>query len=131
MAYVRFETLPVYQFAEKLADQVWKFALHWPTFEQEMLGKPLVQAADNISFNIVSGHGRQTLSEQAQKVRLACIAYNETRHLLRRAYKRKLLTGQDVRMLGPIVRELGVSLNSYLRSVNLPEGHNLRVEGSE
>jgi four helix bundle protein len=118
MSYVSFENLAVYRLSEKLSDYIWPLAAQWQSFEQELLGKSLIKAADQISLHIVSGHGRESRQEQQQYARLACIAYNETRHWLRRAYKRKLLTGQDIRTIGPIVRELGVNLNTYLRNAN-------------
>jgi hypothetical protein len=42
---------------------------------------------------------------------------NETKHFLRRAYRRKLLTERDVRDLKPLVDELGPKLNNFLRSI--------------
>ncbi len=41
----------------------------------------------------------------------------ETKHFLRRAYRRQLLTREQVNSLKPIVDELAPSLNAYLRSI--------------
>src|SRR5688572_7128534 len=42
---------------------------------------------------------------------------NETKHWLRRAYKRNLLSQQQTEHLKPLLDELGPRLNAYLRSI--------------
>jgi four helix bundle protein len=42
----------------------------------------------------------------------------ETQHWLRRAYKRNLLSDQQVASLTPLIGELSPKLNAYFRSVN-------------
>ena len=42
----------------------------------------------------------------------------ETKHWLRRAYKRKLLTNHEVNDLKPVIDELLPTLNAYFRSLN-------------
>jgi four helix bundle protein len=47
---------------------------------------------------------------------------NETKHWLRRAYNRKLLTGEQVNALKPLLDELAPRLNAYLKSIgNIPD----------
>ncbi|MEA3368028.1 MAG: four helix bundle protein, partial [Planctomycetota bacterium] len=41
----------------------------------------------------------------------------ETRHWLRRAYRRGLLTAEQVDTMKPLMDELGPRLNAYLRSI--------------
>ncbi len=41
----------------------------------------------------------------------------ETKHWLRRAYKRKLLTSEQTDSLRPMIDELTRTLNGYLRSL--------------
>ncbi|MFM5996714.1 MAG: four helix bundle protein, partial [Dolichospermum sp.] len=50
-------------------------------------------------------------------VRIARGSLNETRHWLRRAYKRNLLTHEEVNRLKPIIEELSPKLNAYLNSI--------------
>ena len=42
---------------------------------------------------------------------------NETKHWLRRAFQRKLLTNAQVAALKPILDELAPRLNAYLNSI--------------
>ncbi|MFM6792262.1 MAG: four helix bundle protein, partial [Dolichospermum sp.] len=50
-------------------------------------------------------------------VRIARGSLNETRHWLRRAYKRNLLTNEEVNRLKPIITQLSPKLNAYLNSI--------------
>jgi len=50
-------------------------------------------------------------------VRTARGSLNETQLFLRRAFRRKLLTEQDVQKLKPLVDNLAPQLNSYLKSI--------------
>jgi hypothetical protein len=47
---------------------------------------------------------------------------NETKHWLRRAYRRGLLRKQTVVQLKPLLDELGPKLNNYLKSIGRTTG---------
>jgi four helix bundle protein len=117
MATRSFEQLEVYQLAEKLADEVWAIVLTWDNFAKDTVGKQLVRAADSIGANIAEGCGRQSFQDNRRFVRIARGSLNETRHWLRRAYKRKLLDDTKVAALKPMLEELAPRLNAYLKSI--------------
>ena len=117
MAFVPFENLEVYQLAEKLADEVWSIVLGWSTFARDTVGKQFVRAADSIGGNIAEGSGRGSAQDNRRFVRIARGSLNETRHLLRRAFKRKLLEEAKTETLKKILDELAPRLNAYLRSI--------------
>jgi four helix bundle protein len=54
-------------------------------------------------------------------VKIARGSLNETQHFLRRAFKRNLLTPEEVKKLKPVVDNLAPQLNSYLQSIG--RGH--------
>lgn len=110
-----FENLEVYQLAEKIADEIWHIVLKWNEFEKNTLGKQIVCAADSIGANIAEGRGRYNFQDNRRFVRIARGSLNETRHWLRRAYTRQLLTSEDVNKLKPIIDDLSPKLNAYLR----------------
>ncbi|MDB9535003.1 four helix bundle protein [Dolichospermum planctonicum CS-1226] len=93
MAKSNFENLQVYQLAEKLADDIWNIVLHGEEFPKATIGKQIVRSVDSIGAN------------------------NETRHCLRQAYKRNLLTNEEVNKLKPIIEELSPKLTAYLNSI--------------
>lgn len=112
-----FENLQIYQLSEKLADRVWKAVICWNNISKDTLGKQLVRAVDSIGANIAEGSGRGSDAELRRFLRISRGSLYETRHWLRCAYKRKLLTEKQVSELVPILEELVPKLNAYLRSV--------------
>ena len=117
MASVEFENLEVYKLAEKLADQIWDLVAPWDGFAKDTVGKQLVRSADSIGANISEGAGRGSYQDNRRFVRIARGSLNETRHWLRRAFRRNLMKEEDVRALKPVLDELAPRLNAYLRSI--------------
>jgi four helix bundle protein len=117
MAKTNFENLQVHRLAERLADEIWAIVKRWDQFERNTLGKQIVRAADSVGANIAEGTGRGSFQDNRRFIRMAHGSLNETQHWLRRAYKRSLLTTEQVEKLRPIIAELAPKLNSYLRSV--------------
>ncbi|MFO5440891.1 MAG: four helix bundle protein, partial [Dolichospermum sp.] len=61
--------------------------------------------------------GRYNFQDNRRFVRIERGSLNETRNWLRRAYKRNLLTNEEVHRLKPIIEELSPKLNAYLNSI--------------
>jgi four helix bundle protein len=118
MARTNFEKLRVYQLAETLADGIWGVVITWDYLAKDTVGKQMIKAADSIGANIAEGTGRGTLQDNRRFIRMARGSLYETQHWLRRAYKRSLLSKQQVASLAPIIGELSPKLNAYFRSVN-------------
>ena len=112
-----FENHQVYRLAERLADQVWGITLTWDWLAKDTIGKQLIRAADSIGANIAEGTGRGSYQDNRRFVRFARGSLYETRHWLRRAYSRNLLSDCQVDELKPLVEELAPRLNAYLRSI--------------
>lgn len=117
MARTNFENLRVYQLAEILSDEIWSIAIQWENFARDTVGKQMVRAVDSIGANIAEGAGRGSYQDNRRFVKIACGSLNETKHWLRRAYKRKLLTDDQISTLKPILDELAPKLNAYLQSI--------------
>ena len=119
MAEKGFENLQVYRLAERIADQVWDITLSWDWLAKDTVGKQLIRAADSIGANIAegTGTGRGTYQDNRRFVRVARGSLYETRHWLRRAYSRRLLSDCQVAVLKPLIDELAPRLNAYLRSI--------------
>ena len=117
MAKSDFENLKVYQMSEKLADEIWDVVLGWDRFSRDTVGNQLVRAADSIGANIAEGSGRGSFQDNRRFIRIARGSLKETQHFLRRAYKRRLLDGNQVNEIKPLVNNLAPMLNGYLRSI--------------
>jgi four helix bundle protein len=118
MERTNFEKLHVYKLAEDLADGIWNVVRIWDYFAKDTIGKQIVKAADSIGANIAEGTGRGTLEDNRRFIRIARGSLYETQHWLRRAYKRNLLSKQQIALLKPIISELSPKLNAYFRSVD-------------
>jgi len=99
MASCGFEKLEVYQLSERLADDVWDFVLKWPRLAQDTVGKQLIRACDTVGANIAEGSGKGTFADNRRYVRVARGSLYETRHWLRRAYRRSLLSQEEIERL--------------------------------
>lgn len=117
MSKSNFENLRVYQLSEDLADQIWELAIKWENFARDTVGKQLVRAADSIGANISEGAGRGSFQDNRRFVKIARGSLNETRNWLRRAFRRRLLTPDQVAQLRPLIDELSPKLNAYLKSI--------------
>ena len=117
MTRTNFEKLRVYRLSEELADRVWGIVLGWNNLARDTVGKQLIRAADSIGANISEGIGRGTFIDNRRFVRIARGSLNETKHWLRRAYKRQLLSSKQINSLKPLTDELAPTLNAYLKSI--------------
>jgi four helix bundle protein len=117
MALTNFEHLRVYKLSEDLADEIWSIVLKWPILARDTVGKQMIRSADSVGANIAEGTGRWAWKDNQRLVRTARGSLHETRHWLRRAFKRKLLTDSQVKKLRPIVDNLSPMLNAYLNSI--------------
>ena len=117
MAKTNFVNLRVYQMSEELSDQIWKIVVLWDSFSKDTVGKQLVRSADSMGANVAEGEGRGSYQDNRRFIKIARGSLQETQHWLRRAFKRNLLTGDEVESLKPLIDKLSPSLNAYLRSI--------------
>lgn len=114
----KFENLRVYQMSEVLADEIWEIVIGWNNLAKDTVGKQMIRSADSVGANIAEGEGRGTHLDNKRFVRIARGSLQETQHWLRRAYKRNLLTKEQIEKLKPLIENLSPSLNAYLRSIS-------------
>ncbi|MDY6990433.1 MAG: four helix bundle protein [Thermodesulfobacteriota bacterium] len=112
-----FEDLEVYRLAENLGDRIWDVVSKWEDFPKRSLGYQLVKSADSIGANIAEGFGRFHFAENRQFARIARGSLCETRHWLRRAYRRRLLNEGEIGKLQQLIEELSPRLNAYIGSI--------------
>jgi len=117
MASQPFENLRVYQLAEEIADTIWVIVKAWDILAKDTVGKQIIRCADSIGANIAEGSGRGSYLDNKRFVRIARGSLCETRHWLRRAYRRKLLNESQIQILRSLLDKLGPQLNAYLKSI--------------
>ncbi len=117
MEKTNFENLDIYKLSEILADEIWEIVWSWGHLAQDTVGKQIIRSADSIGANIAEGSGRGSNQEYRRFLKIVRGSLNETRHWLRRAYKRNLLSEAQINTLLPIIEKLTPKLNAYLRSI--------------
>jgi len=117
MSQTNFQRLDVYKLAEKLADEIWNIVIKWDALAKDTVGKQMIRSADSIGANIAEGDGRGSYQDHRRFIKIARGSLYETKHWLRRAYTRQLLTSTQVETLKPIIDELSPRLNAYLKSI--------------
>ena len=117
MSVKSFEELRVYQRSEELADTIGTIVRAWDALPKDTIGKQMIRAADSNGANIAEGHGRGSYADNRRFVRISRVSLYETRHWLRRAFKRGLLPTEQVEQLKDLVANLGPQLNGYLKSI--------------
>jgi len=117
MATLGFEQLKVYQLSEQLADDIWKIVQSWELTPKRTVGWQMIRSSDAVGANIAEGSGRGSFLDNKRFVRMARGSLYETRHWLRRAYARGLLTTEQVEQLKTTLNHLAPMLNGYLKSI--------------
>jgi len=118
MPRTHFENLKVYQLAEKLADEIWEIVIKWDYLAKNTVGQQMVKSADGIGSCIAEGSGRGTAQDNRRFIGIARGSLYETKHWLRRSFKRKLLTKTEIESLRTIIDDLTPALSGYWRSVS-------------
>lgn len=117
MQKTNFENLEIYQVSEKLSDRVWEIVLSWNHLAQDTIGKQLIRSTDSIGANIAEGSGRGSDQDYKRFLFMARGSLYETRHWLRRAFKRNLLSDKQIKTLTLLIDELTPKLNAYMGKI--------------
>ena len=118
MEKTNFENLRIYQIAEQSSDSIWEVVKSWPSLAQDTVRKQMVRAADSIGANIAEGDGKGSQLDNRRFLLMARGSLYETKHWMRRATQRQLLTEPQQAHLQPMIDDLLPKLNAYLRWLN-------------
>jgi len=114
-----FENLRIYQLSEDISDNIWDIVINWNNLAQDTVGKQLIRASDSIGANIAEGTGRGSFADNRRFAKIARGSLFEVKHWLRRAYKRNLLTENEITSLKKSIDELTPKLSAYINSFNI------------
>jgi four helix bundle protein len=103
MGKVNFENLRIYQLSEDLADKNWTIVEKWNYFARDTIGKQINRSVDSIGADIAEGAGRYTFPENKRFAHISGGSLYETKFWLRRAYKRQLLSKEQIEEIKPII----------------------------
>ena len=117
MAKTGFENLRIYSLAEEIADLMWEIVTKWNYFAKDTVGKQLVNSADSIGANIAEGYGRGSHADNRRFAKIARGSLFKVKHWLRRAYRRNLLSDDEITNLQEMLNELTPKLSAYINSI--------------
>ncbi len=100
---------------------MWEIVAKWSHLAQTTVGSQVVRSADSIGANIAEGSGRGTDKDFLRFLRIARGSLYETRHWLRRSFKRNLLTEDQTNDLKKMIDELTPKLSAYIRTIKSKE----------
>lgn len=126
-----FTDLRVYQAAESLSQIVWDVVLKWDGFAKATVGEQLVRSIDSVGANIAEAHGRFHFGDRLRFLYYARGSLYECRHWLRQAFRRRLLSGEDVKTIQQALDALPVSLNNYINSIRSQQSESSLREQNE
>ncbi len=89
--------------------------IKWNYFTKDTIGKQIVKSADSIGPNIAEGTGLGSFADNKRFVRVARGSLFETKHWLRRIFKRKILTESQTQEIKNLVDELNPKLSTYIK----------------
>jgi len=112
-----FADLRVYQAAEALSKVVWDVVVKWDAFAKKTVGEQLVRAVDSVGANIAEAHGRFHYGDRLRFLYYARGSLYESRHWLRQAFRRQLLTAEEVNLLQEQLNSLPIALNNFINSL--------------
>ena len=112
-----FEQLEVYKISEVLSDKIWEIVGQWESFEKDTIRKQLLKSSDSIGANIAEGTGRGSFGDNKRFAKIARASLFETKHWLRRAYKRKLLSESQIDELKSLIEKLSPKISAYINSI--------------
>ena len=113
-----FENLRVYNLAEEIEDLIWEIVGKWDYFAKDTIGKQLVNSADSVGANIAEGYGRGSHADNRRFAKISRGSLFEVKHWLRRAYKKKLLSEEEISSLQELIKELTPKLSAYINSIS-------------
>ena len=126
-----FADLRVYQAAEALSKVVWDVVVKWDAFAKKTVGEQLVRAVDSVGANIAEAHGRFHYGDRLRFLYYARGSLYESRHWLRQAFRRQLLTAEEVNLLQEQLDSLPIALNNFINSLKSQQSDSTIREDGE
>lgn len=114
----KFEDLEIYKLSEKLSDEIWEMVINWEHFQKNTIGTQLVNAADGVGSNIAEGSGKGSYLDFRRYMKISRGSLYETKHWLKRAYARKLITQEETYRIKPLIDELLPRINAFINYLN-------------
>ncbi len=111
--------LDVYRLSEKLSDLIWFGYDRWPEKAQRTIGLQIIRSSDSIAANLAEGYGRYTPADRKRFYMFSRGSFEETKAWLQKAFRRSLISQQEMEVYTTLTNELGPKLNGFIKSTRL------------
>lgn len=100
---------------ETLADEIYRMARHWDSFDRDTVGKQLVRATDSVGANLVEGDGRRSDADSIRFFRYARSSAREARWWVNRVARRGIEPADRCDALRSELTECAKMVNGLIR----------------
>ena len=116
--------LRIYNQSIEIGEKIWNIVITWNYFSKDTVGKQFVRSTDSIAANISEGFGRYHFKDSRNFLFYARGSLYETTTWLNKAYKRKLLKEPEYNDLKAQLKDLGIKLNNYIKTIGKTKNDN-------
>jgi len=109
--------LRIYNQSIEIGEKIWNIVITWNYFSKDTVGKQFVRSTDSIAANISEGFGRYHFKDSRNFLFYARGSLYETNTWLNKAYNRKLLKEPEYNDLKAQLKDLGIKLNNYIKTI--------------
>ena len=109
--------LRIYNQSIEIGEKIWNIVITWNFFSKDTVGKQFVRSTDSIAANISEGFGRYHFKDSRNFLFYARGSLYETTTWLNKAYNRKLLKEPEYNDLKAQLKDLGIKLNNYIKTI--------------
>ena len=116
--------LRIYNQSIEIGEKIWNIVITWNYFSKDTVGKQFVRSTDSIAANISEGFGRYHFKDSRNFLFYARGSLYETTTWLNKAYNRKLLKEPEYNDLKAQLKDLGIKLNNYIKTIGKTKNDN-------
>ncbi|MFH0779232.1 MAG: four helix bundle protein [Parcubacteria group bacterium] len=114
--YIGFRDLEVYRLAREVSRLSWDIYKEFDWQTKKIIGDQFITAIDSVGANIAEGYGRYHFLDRIKFYYNARGSFLEYLHWLDVLEERKLIDGEDYRIIVNICDELHLRLNNFIKS---------------
>lgn len=104
----------VYIFAKRLADRLWVIVRTWEAFDRDETGDSLANSADILKLHVAQAVGGGDIAQSLAAAKNARSALFETRHWMKKAFRKELLSENEADELLIIIEKIGPDINRII-----------------
>jgi len=122
------EDLRIYQQSMDFGEKIWNKVITWDRLAIDTFGKQLIRSSDSIAANISEGFGRYHLKEIKHFCYIARGSLFESKTWITKAKNRKLIALSDFEEFVKELKDLGIKLNNYIKSLDKNIGNQIKED---